>query len=202
MKFNSKMVQKTVDYITKHHGNPNRIEMDNNKNVTKMTWHNIEGCDGVVVKGDIKYKWHPIPAVTYVYAYKFMPVPEKLQGPLMYASETIGVDYIDIPEKESKNYYKTGEKMLAKVSGACASITISVITIKFVEDMIKKYQDTNYDLNYLSQVFRQEYDQRILNYLCGKGIKPEISWFPNQAEAEMIDGPFKKGKYPSQCNSI
>ena len=27
--------------------------------------------------------------------------------------------------------------MMAKVSGACASVTISVITIKFVEDMVR-----------------------------------------------------------------
>ena len=54
----------------------------------------------------------------------------------------------------------------------------------------------------LYQVFRAEYDKRILNFLCGKGIKPEIPWYPNKAESDMINGPFKKGKYSSQCNSI
>ena len=24
---------------------------------------------------------------------------------------------------------------------------------------------------------RKEYDKRILNYLCGKGIKPQIEWY-------------------------
>ena len=43
-----------------------------------MIWHNVDGCDGIIVKGDVKYKWHPIPAVTFVYAYKYMDA-EKLK---------------------------------------------------------------------------------------------------------------------------
>lgn len=203
MRFSNKMVNKTAQGLIKNYGNPNRVELDTKtKEPTKMVWHNVDGCDGVVVKGDVKYKWHPMPAVTFVYAYKFMDVPERLQGPLMYASETISVDYIDIPEKESKNYYKTGEKMLAKVGGACASVTISVITIKFVEDMISKYGESQFDMEQLYQVFRAEYDKRILNFLCGKGIKPEIPWYPNKAESEMINGPFEGKKLPPKCMNL
>ena len=203
MKFSNKMVNKTAQRLIKSYGNPNRIELDSKtKKATKMTWHNVDGCDGVIVKGDVKYKWHPMPAVTFVYAYKYMNVPEKLQGALMYASETIGVDYIDIPEIHSKNYYKTGKKMMAKVSGACASVTISVITIKFVEDMVTKYGQSQFDIEHLYQVFRNEYDTRILNFLCGKGIKPSIPWYQNKVEYGMINGPFEGEKLPSQCMNI
>ena len=203
LSFSNKMVNKTAQSIIKVHGNPNKIEINTkDKSINKMIWNNIDGCDGVIVKGDVKYKWHPIPAVTYVFAYKYMPVPEKLQGALSYASETILVDYIDIPKEHSRNFYENGTKLMAKVSGACASITISIITIKFVEDMVVKYGNTQYDSEYLSQIFRKEYDNRILNYLCGKGIVPSIPWYPNKVEAKYIDGPFKGGKLPNQCMSI
>jgi hypothetical protein len=201
MKFREKYPNKTAKQIMQVHGHPDLIEKDKNGYLTKLTWHNIEGCDGVIVKGDIKYKWHPIPAITYVFAYNYMFVPEKLVGPLKYASETINVDYIDVPEKESKHYYKTGEKLLGKVSGACASITISVITIKFVEDMIQEYSNSRYDSDYLSNIFRNEYDKRILNFLCGKGIVPEIPWYPNKVEGSMIKGPYDGKKLPDKCLS-
>ena len=199
MKFKEKYPNLTAKQIISVHGNPSLVEKDNKGYVTKLTWKNIEGCDGVIVKGDVKYKWHPIPAITYVFAYKFMPVPDKLVGPLAYASETINIDYIDVPDKESNHYYKTGEKLLAKVSGACASITISVITIKFVEDMISQYSNSGYNSDYLSDIFRKEYDKRILNFLCGKGIVPEIPWFPNKVEQNMIKGPYHGKKLPDKC---
>lgn len=202
-KFSNKMVNKTAERLIKSYGNPHRIELDTKtKKATKIEWHNVDGCDGIIIKGDVKYKWHPIPAVTFVYAYKYMNVPEKLQGALMYASETIGVDYVDIPDKQSKNYYKTGQKMMAKVSGACASVTISVITIKFVEDMVAKYGNSQFDIQQLYQYFRAEYDQRILNFLCGKGIKPAIPWYPNKAESDMVNGPFEGKKLPNQCMNV
>lgn len=202
MKFESKYPNQTAESITNMYGVANLIEMNSNGYLNKLTWFNIEGCDGVIIKGDVKYKWHPIPAITYVFVYKYMSVPEKLVGPLSYASETIGIDYIDVPKKESKHYYKTGEKLLAKVSGACASITISVITIKFVEDMISSYQNTKLDNNKLNQIFRHEYDNRILTFLCGKGIVPKIPWYPNKLEKNMITGPYHNKTLPNQCNIL
>jgi len=188
--------------IMKIYGKPSLIEKDReSKYVTKLTWHDIEGCDGVIVKGDIKYKWHPLPAVTFVYAYKYFEVPEFLQGPLMYASETIIVDYIDIPTKYSKEYYETGKKLMAKVSGACASITISVITINFVLDMVNSYKNTKKTNSELMKIFRAEYDKRILTFLCGKGIQPAIDWYPNNVEKDMINGPFGENK-PGKCKTL
>jgi hypothetical protein len=29
----------------------------------------------------------------------------------------------------------------------------------------------------LYKIFRDEYDKRILGYLCGKGVNPPIGWF-------------------------
>ena len=63
------------------------------------------------------------------------------------------------------------------VTGSCASVTISAITIKFVEDMVEKYKsnmDTSLNLHI---IFRKEYNLRVLNYICGQGIKPNIKWY-------------------------
>ena len=83
-----------------------------------------------------------------------------------------------IPESLSQKYGKTGQKSVSLVTGSCASVTISAITIHFAENMIAKYgQNTNINPLSLYQEFRDTYDQYIGNYLCGQGIKPQISWF-------------------------
>ena len=69
-------------------------------------------------------------------------MPEHLLGPIKHASETINIEQLFVPEKYAENYYNTGQKEVAMVTGSCASITISSITIKFVEDMIEKFKDT------------------------------------------------------------
>ena len=116
-----------------------------------------------------------------------MKVPEHLYGPLKFASPTINIEQIMIPEKHILHYEKTGEKNVSLVTGSCASITISAITIKFVEDMIEKFKN-NYDLSIAThKLFRKEYNLRILTYLCGKGISPKINWFnPENFKEENI----------------
>ena len=123
-------------------------------------------------------KKHPIPAPVFIIVGKYINIPEHLYGPIKYASPTINIELLYIPKKYNDKYEKTGIKELSLVTGSCASITISAITVNFVMDMIKKYKKPikNISMN-LHIEFRDEYDKRILNYLCGKGIVPAISWF-------------------------
>ena len=43
--------------------------------------------------------------------------------------------------------------------------------------MIKKYKNFKGFSYLLNKPFRDEYDTRILAYLCGKGVSPSIPWF-------------------------
>ena len=61
-------------------------------------------------------------------------------------------------------------------------------------DMIELFRDnTEEDLNIK---FREEYDKRVLNYLCGGGVKPEIEWFTPLffGEEKVYNGDFKECK--------
>ena len=69
------------------------------------------------------------------------------------------------------------EKKVSLVTGSCASITISAITLKFVEDMINEYKNNINVTMDIHEKFRNEYNLRVLTYLCGKGISNKISWF-------------------------
>ena len=123
------------------------------------------------------YKWHPFPAVVFVVAGMYMEVPEHLLGALKYASETINVEQLFVPDIYANKYFKTGKKTMVLVTGSCASVTISAITLQFVKDMIRKHQNnTNKSLE-LHDEFREEYDTRIKNYLCGKGLPNNMKWF-------------------------
>ena len=143
----------------------------------KFTWTNVNGLDGIELHKNKKYKWHPYPAPVFVYAYKYLKVPELLIGPLKYASETIKIDEIDIPYEYSKLYHTTGKKRIAKVTGSCASVVISAITIKFVQDMCKKHKNAKLkELPKLYTHFRKIYDDRIKTYIDTRNITPKIPW--------------------------
>jgi len=178
----NKMVTDKCKELNKMYGKPDRMEYNKNDTLYRATWKNIEGCDEIIIYNDVFKKVHPYKAVVFVIAKKLMPIPDNLLGPLKYASETINIEQIQTNKKISENYYNTGNKLKAMVSGSCASITISVITLKFVEDMVKQYKKTYKSQEFLMKVFRDEYDNRVRVFLKGNGIKPKISWYPNKLE--------------------
>lgn len=176
MGFTNQLSKDVYKNIYTVYGKPD-IVAKHGKTWHSVTWKNINGLHGVEIHNDVRYKWHPYPAPVIVYAYKYIKMPELLIGPLKYASETIKIDEIDIPYSASKEYHRTGKKEIAKVYGSCASVIISAITIKFVEDMVKKYKKTELsDIHTLYPIFRNEYDNRIKHYIDTKEVKPSIPW--------------------------
>ena len=187
-KFRNFKVQDKYYTLVKYIGEANIVEFDSDKYVHSITWQSpldkyngqgkYGGLDYIKLSGYITRKYHPIPADCFVIVGKYMNVPNHLMGPIKYASETINIEQLFIPQRHIQVYEETGKKEVALVTGSCASITISAITIKFVEDMIMKYKDNlNVHIPSLYKEFRKEYDSRVLNYLCGGGTKPAIPWF-------------------------
>ena len=186
--FKNETVRYKYNILQKVLGTPPLVEINNNLFAESVTWRldfddekfiygKYNGLDLIRLNGYIARKNHPIPAPVYVIVGKYINVPEHLYGPIKYASPTINIEQIYIPETHNLHYEKTGEKTVSMVTGSCASITISSITIKFVEDMVEKYKsnmDTSLNLHI---IFRKEYNLRVLNYICGQGIKPNIKWY-------------------------
>jgi hypothetical protein len=189
-------------------GHATHIEFINNNNevqVASATWQkkledNIHGgffgLDQIKLVNKNAWKLHPEPAPVYVMAGKYMNVPDHLHGPIKYASETINVEQLFVPKESNIAFKNTGEKSHALVTGSCASVIISAITVKFVEDMIKKFKGRTEKIEELNEIFKAEYDKRILSYLCGKGVVPEIPWFkPEDVNEERIyNGKFESCK--------
>ena len=170
-------------------GKPNYIELDYKNKMKSATWMSpldnfndfgkYGGVDYIKIHGTPSKKFHPHPANVFLILGKYINVPEHLFGPIKYSSETINIEQLFIPKKYSEIYYNEGIKEVALVTGSCASVTISAITVQFVIDMINKYKDIKKSLE-LYDIFREEYDRRINNYLCGKGITENIPWFDNK----------------------
>ena len=220
--FQNDSVQDKYKQLVSYLGKPTLVEsccQEYSYSVTWMTrlenfngYGKIFGLDMVKLYGYPKMKWHPHPAPVYVQAGKFLNVPEHLFGPLKYASETINIEQVMIPESLSQKYGQTGVKSVSLVTGSCASVTISAVTIHFVENMIAKYGH-NLSVNPLElyQEFRETYDQYIGNYLCGRGVVPKIPWFspkdfgePEVFKAsqpfEFCNEPFIVGGKPPKIN--
>ena len=167
-------------------GKPNYLETDGENKMKSATWQSpldnfndfgkYLGCDYIKILGEPSKKYHPHPANVFVIVGKYIKVPEHLFGPIKYGSETINIEQLLIPKQFNEKYYETGIKEIALVTGSCASITISAITVQFVIDMIEKYKDTIKSLE-LYDIFRKEYDRRIDDFLCGRGITDPIDWY-------------------------
>lgn len=207
------MVKSKYQDLVSRIGKPTYQEKCSANNMKSATWmsplHNFHdfgkfgGCDYIKVMGKPAKKYHPHPAIVFLIVGKYMKVPDHLMGPLKYASETINIEQLFVPDSYAEKYFKTGKKDIALVTGSCASITISVITVKFVEDMIQQYQN-QYECLSLYETFRNEYDKRINDYLCGKGITNPIPWFDNKfwGEPEIYDiGEDKCGAYQTQLKN-
>ena len=181
------MVKDKYDSLVNIIGKPTYIEKDGGNKLNCATWmsplNNFHGfgkyggCDVIKIHGYPSKKYHPHPAIVFLIVGKYIHVPEHLFGPLKYASETINIEQLFVPKKYAEEYYNSGKKELALVTGSCASVVISAITVQFAMDMIQKYKNkTNLCLE-LYEEFRNEYDKRINDYLCGKGITNKINWF-------------------------
>ena len=142
----------------------------------------FKGVDMIKITNYVPKKIHPYEASVYVIVGKFIHVPSHLFGPLKYASETINIEQLSVPKKINKRFVDTGNKERALLTGSCASVTISAITIKFAEDMIARDKDlTLADVTTkLHKEYRNEYGNRLDHYLCGKGINPKIDWFNSE----------------------
>lgn len=182
-----KLVKTNFDNLVSVLGNPTYLEKDSQNNMNSAVWMSplnkfndfgkYGGCDYIKISGHVSKKYHPHPANVFIIVGKYINVPDNLFGPIKYASETINIEQLFIPVKYAEKYYNTGEKNLALVTGSCASITISAITVQFVMNMIEKYRNYDGAVLDLYPVFRNEYDRRIDDYLCGRGITDKIDWF-------------------------
>lgn len=181
------MVKDKYDSLVNIIGKPTYIEKDGENKLNSATWMSplnnfhgfgkFGGCDVIKIHGYPSKKHHPHPAIVFLIVGKYIHVPEHLFGPLKYASETINIEQLFIPKHYADKYQNTGKKELALVTGSCASVIISAITVQFAMDMIQKYKNKTDLCLELYEEFRNEYDRRIDDYLCGRGITDKIDWF-------------------------
>ena len=183
-------------------GSPTYVSRNSKGMIEHVKWQNeletsgfkygaLKGVDMIKLTNYIPKKIHPYMASVYVIVGKFINVPSHLFGPLKYASETINIEQLSVPREVNQKFVETGNKERALLTGSCASVTISAITIKFAEDMIAR--DKGLTLADITQAtheeYRKEYGNRLEHYLCGKGISPKIDWFnpENFDEKTVID---------------
>ena len=204
-------------------GPPNYVSYNNKGMVEFVKWQKdlntdnfvygaFKGVDMIKITDYVPKKIHPYEADVYVIVGKFIHVPSHLFGPLKYASETINIEQLSVPREVNQKFLNTGNKERALLTGSCASVTISAITIKFAEDMIARDKHLNFaDVTQkLHKEYRKEYGNRLDNYLCGKGIYPKIDWFNHEDFKEKaLIGPIpacslKKNEsfYNSKLNSV
>jgi hypothetical protein len=193
--FSVEKIENKYNDLTNYIGLPTYYEVDNANNLNSVTWMapldnyttgyidgDVNGLDYIRVNGIVGRKHHPIAADMYIIAGKYLQVPQRLLGPLKFASHTINIEQLSVPSELNNDFGKTdfhNKKGKSLVTGSCASVTISAITVYFAEKMIELYNKGVF--NKLSEhqmniYFRSKYDKAILGYLIEEK-EPNISWF-------------------------
>lgn len=180
--------KKTIDELIKKIGNPDKVCSNSNGTIEYVLWQDdysnvqthvterLGGLDYLKVTNHHARKWHPKPANVFIIAGKYINVPDHLLGPIKYASETINVEQLFVENSSNQQFGETGEKSKVLVTGSCASIDISTITVAYVERMIQKHKDNkNVNLE-LHEEFKKGYDEMISKYIETKTFDP-ISWY-------------------------
>lgn len=193
--FNVDKIESKYEDLTNYIGFPTYYEVDDTYNLNSVTWMaplnhykpgyidgNDHGLDYIRVNGVLGRKHHPIAADMYIIAGKYLNVPQKLLGPLKFASHTINIEQLSVPSELNNDFGKTdshNKKGKSLITGSCASVTISAITVYFVEKMIELYNKGVFNKlseHQLNIYFRSKYDKAILRYLIEEK-EPNISWF-------------------------
>ena len=158
---------KKYNHLLKKIGAPSKICKNTEDKVEYVIWqdpyNNVDfgkygGLDYLKLTDYHAKKWHPKPANVFIIAGKYLQVPDNLLGPLKFASETINIEQLFVEKEANDKFGESGEKDLALVTGSCASIDISTITLAFVEDMISKYSDKKLPKD-INQIMKTEYDK-------------------------------------------
>lgn len=184
----NKQSESKFNFLKNKIGKPSKICSKSNGDIEYALWQqdfdqvnfgNFGGLDYLKLSNHHAKKYHPYPAPVFIIAGKYMQVPDKLLGPLKYASETINIEQLFVEKNANDNYGDSGTKDIALVTGSCASINISIITVAFAEYMINEYKDIEEPTWSIHEEFREEYDRRITRYLNDdtKGQYDTISWY-------------------------
>lgn len=188
LKWTNEQSKQKYDFLLEKIGIPSKICKNSNNMVEYVIWQDpydavtrgkYGGLDYLKLSNYHARKYHPYPATVFIIAGKYMKVPDNLLGPIKYASETINIEQLFVEKASNERYGKDGTKGLALVTGSCASINISTITVAFVKDMISQYKESNKSKDELDRIFREEYDARIERYLNEgtQGQYDTISWY-------------------------
>lgn len=204
--FNVEKIKNKYNDLTNYIGLPSYYEVDNANNLNSVTWMapldnyttgyidgDVNGLDYVRMNGLVGRKHHPIAADMYIIAGKYLQVPQRLLGPLKFASHTINIEQLSVPSELNNDFGKTDfhkKKGKSLVTGSCASVTISAITVHFAEKMIELYNKGVFNKlseHQLNIYFRSKYDKALLRYLCEEK-EPNISWLnpENYGESKTI----------------
>lgn len=179
-----------VQYIQlqKYIGTPDLIQLNNQNEIESISYMKslksdklgkYNGFDVIKVNSNIVYSQHPQILFNNMIVGKYIFIPDHLYGPILYASSTLSIDQLNVPDKYNIHYKDTGKHKLVLLNCYCNSLVFGALTIHFIEKMIQKYKkNTDVSLK-LNVIFKDEYDKIILNYIYNNTTN-EIPWFKHE----------------------
>jgi len=165
-------------------GEPSYIERNNLKSITSFLYMNdlilkselgkFKGLDYIKLNSYLNYTHHPKVIFNNITVGKYIRIPERLYGSILYSSPTFSIEQLNVPREFNDHYKNSGRHKFVLLKCECNTVKQGAFGIDFIQKMIMKYKSEKKINEKLNILFRDEYDKKMLFYYNNPKLK--IDW--------------------------
>ena len=181
---NDSLKNQYFNYL-KYFGEPNYVERNNSNNsITSVLYMNdlilksqlgkFKGLDYIKLNSYLNYTHHPKVIFNNITVGKYIRIPKRLYGSILYSSPTFSIEQLNVPREFNEHYKNSGKHKFVLLKCECNTLKQGAYGIDFIIKMIMKYKSEKKINEKLHILFRDEYDKKMLSYY--KNDKHKIDW--------------------------
>ena len=184
LKFVNDSIKNLYFNYLKFLGNPNYIEYNSSNSISSVLYMNdlmvnselgkFKGLDYIKLNSNVNYTHHPKVIFNNITLGKYIRIPERLYGSILYSSPTFSIEQLNVPIEFNQYYKNSGRHKFVLLKCECNTLKQGAYSIDFIMKMILKYKSEKKINEKLNILFRDEYDKKMLSYYNNPKLK--IDW--------------------------
>ena len=127
-------------------GEPSYIERNNLKSITSFLYMNdlilkselgkFKGLDYIKLNSYLNYTHHPKVIFNNITVGKYIRIPERLYGSILYSSPTFSIEQLNVPREFNDHYKNSGRHKFVLLKCECNTVKQGAFGIDFIQKMI------------------------------------------------------------------
>ncbi len=184
LNFENDALKSQYNQYLQYFGEPNYLERNNLNNITSVTYMQnlmlkselgkFKGLDYIKLNSHINYTQHPKVIFNNITVGKYIRIPERLYGSILYSSPTFSIEQLNVPREFNEYYKNYGKHKFVLLKCESNSLQQGVFSIDFILKMIMKYKSEKISEK-MNILFRDQYDKKMLSFYETNNHK--FDWF-------------------------